>query len=221
MYIVIVGAGQLGYYLTKTLLSKGFEVTLLDWDYERVCFLQQELGGIVLYAFGSSIEGLERAGCNRADVIVATTGDDEDNLVVCQLGKKYFKIPKAIARINNPKNERIFNKLGIGTTISSTKSIASAIENYVVTKQIKTLLSFYQDEMLMLEVELNEKSPVIGKKIVEINLPYECTIAIILRGKNVIFAKGDTVLQELDKLITISTHKEKENLWTILLGEEV
>ncbi|NTV91304.1 MAG: TrkA family potassium uptake protein, partial [Clostridiales bacterium] len=91
MYIVVVGAGKLGYYLTKDLLKKGHEVTLVDWNKSRVELLEQELGGTVLYANGSSIDGLEKAGCERADIIAATTGDDEDNLVICQLGKRYFK----------------------------------------------------------------------------------------------------------------------------------
>lgn len=219
MYVIIVGAGQVGYYLTKNLLSKGYEVTLVDWNYNRVQLLEQELGGSVLYAAGSSIDGLEKAGCMRADVIVAATGDDEDNLVVCQLGKMYFKVPKAIARINNPKNERVFKELGIGTTISGSTSISEAIERYVAKQQITTLLTFDHDEMVLLEAELQIDSPAVGKKISELALPYECIIAMILRGRNVVFAKGKTVLEHRDMVIAISTHKEQDNLRTILLGD--
>lgn len=219
MYVVVVGGGQVGYYLTKTLLSKGYEVTLVDWNYDRVQLLQQELGGVVMFASGSSIDGLEKAGCSRADVIVAVTGDDEDNLVVCQLGKRYFKVPKAIARINNPKNERVFRELGIGTTISGTASIAEAIERYVAKKKLTTLLTFDHNEMVLLEAELQADSPVVDKKISEISLPYECLIALILRGRDVLFAKGDTVLKPKDLVIAISTRKEQENVTRILLGE--
>ena len=218
MYVIIVGAGQVGYYLTKTLLSKGHEITLVDWNYARVQLLFQELGGTVIYASGSSIDGLEKAGCERADVIVAVTGDDEDNLVICQLGKKYFKVPKAIARINNPKNEKVFKELGVGTTISGTTSISEAIERYVAKQQISTLLTFDHNEMALLEADLLADSPVVGKKISEIDLPYECIIALILRGRNVLFVKGDTILEVRDMVIAISTQKEQDNLRRILLG---
>jgi trk system potassium uptake protein len=218
MYVIIVGAGQVGYYLTKTLLSKGHEITLVDWNYARVQLLIQELGGTVMYASGSSIDGLEKAGCSRADVIVAVTGDDEDNLVICQLGKKYFNVPKAIARINNPKNERVFKELGVGTTISGTTSISEAIERYVAKQQLSTLLTFDHNEMALLEAELAVDSPVVGKKISDISLPYECIIALILRGRNVVFVKGDTILEARDMVIAISTQNEQDNLRRILLG---
>lgn len=135
MYLVIVGGGKVGYYLTKTLQTEGYEVTLIDWNFENVKQLKQDLGEAVLFANGSSIDGLEKAGCSRADVIIAVTGDDEDNLVICQLGKRYFKVPKAIARINNPKNERVFKELGVGTSISGTISIVDAIDQYVEGQQ--------------------------------------------------------------------------------------
>ena len=218
MYIVIVGAGQVGYYLTKDLLSDGHEVTLVDWNYARVQQLDQELGSTVLYAYGTSIDGLEKAGCSRADVIVAVTGDDEDNLVACQLGKRYFNIPKAIARINNPKNERVFKELGIGTTVSGTTSISEAIERYVAKQQLTTLLTFDHDEMVLIEAEIQTDSPVVWKKISEIELPYDSIIAMILRGRNVVFARGDTVFEPRDMVIAISTKNEQDKLKNALLG---
>ncbi len=219
MYVVIVGGGQVGYYLAKTLLSREYEVTLVDWNYSKVQMLERELGEAVMYASGSSIDGLEKAGCSRADVVVAATGDDEDNLVICQLAKKYFKVPKAIARINNPKNDRVFRELGVGTTISGTLSIAEAIDHYVAKKQLTTLLTFDHNEMALLEAELLSDSPAVGKQISEIQLPYECVIALILRGRNVVFAKGDTVLEPKDMVVAISTTSEQENLRKLLLGD--
>jgi trk system potassium uptake protein len=161
---------------------------------------------------------LESAGCSRADVIVAVTGDDEDNLVICQLGKQYFNVKKAIARINNPKNEKIFKILGIGTIVSGTIAIAEMIENYVARKNIKRLLTFDHDEMVLLEFDLEKNSPVVDKKIKDIALPYECVIAIILRGRHVLFAKGDTRLKNKDLVIVISTINEQENIKSLLLG---
>lgn len=220
MYVVIAGAGKVGYYLTKTLLSEGYEVTLLDWNPEKVKLLKQELGETVIFANGSSIDGLERAGCSRADVIVAVTGDDEDNLVICQLGKRYFRVPKAIARINNPKNERVFRELGVGTTISGTTSIVDAIEHYVAKRHITALMSFNSNEMVLLEAELLADAPVVGKKISEIQLPYECLIVTVLRGKEALFGKGDLVLEPKDLVIAISNAGQQETIRKILVGDE-
>ena len=220
MYIVIVGGGKVGYYLTKTLLSENHEVTLLDWDYEKVKLLKQDLGEAVIFANGSSIDGLEKAGCARADVIVAVTGDDEDNLVICQLGKRYFKVPKAISRINNPKNERIFKELGVGTTISGTISIVASIEQYLAKQHIIRLMSFNHEEMVLLETELFAGCPAVAKKISEIKLPNECIIITILRGKNALFAKGDVVLEPGDLVIAISTQNEQAAVKKALIGGE-
>ncbi len=219
MYVVIVGGGKVGYYLTKTLQNEGNEVTLVDWNFDRVKKLQQELGDAVIFANGSSIDGMERAGCSRADVIVAVTGDDEDNLIISQLGKGYFQIPKAIARINNPRNERVFKELGVGTTISGTTAITEALERYVAKQQITALMSFNHNEMVLLEAELKDDSPAAGKKISEVKLPYHCLIMVVLRGKEVIFAKGDVALKPRDLVIAVSTHQEQVNLRKALLGE--
>lgn len=219
MYIVIVGGGKVGYYLTKTLLDEKYEVTLLDWDCEKVKLLKHDLGEAVIFANGSSIDGLDKAGCARADVIVAVTGDDEDNLVICQLGKRYFKVPKAIARINNPKNERVFKELGVGTIISGTISIVEAIEQYLVKQQVVKLMSFNHDEMVLLETELVASSPVVGKKLSEIQLPQECLIIAVLRGKTVLLAKGELIFGPNDLVIAISAQNEQIAVKKALIGE--
>lgn len=212
MYVVIVGAGKLGYYLAKDLLSKKYEITLIDWNYERVQKLEPELGGNIIYGCGSSIDGLEKAGCARADVIVAATGHDEDNLIICQLGKRYFNVKKAIARINNPKNERVFKELGVGTTISSTKSVAEAIESYVAQKELRTLLSFNHNEMAVVEIKIQQDSHSAGKQLSQISFPYECSIGFILRGKDVIFPKENIVIEANDLIIAITTKTAQEQL---------
>jgi trk system potassium uptake protein TrkA len=219
MYILIVGGGKVGYYLAKTLLAEKYEVTLLDWNYEKVKLLKHDLGEAVIFANGSSIDGLDKAGCARADVIVAVTGDDEDNLVICQLGKRYFKVSKAIARINNPKNERVFRELGVGTTISGTISIVEAIEQYLVKEQVKTLMTFHQGVMVLLETEITANSPLAGKKISEIKLPGDCVIVSILRGKKAISAEADLILAPQDLVMAISPQKERATVLSIFAGE--
>ncbi len=218
MYIVVVGAGQLGYYLTKDLLAKGHEVTLVDWNYNRVIYLEQELGEVVLFASGSSLDGLEKAGCGRAEVIVAATGDDEDNLIICQLGKKYFKIPKAVSRISNPKNEHVFRELGVGTTISGTSSISDAIEDYALRKNYRTLLSINQGETELIEVDITPDSPANGKLISSLSFPKDAIVVLILRGKEAIYARGDIQLQAGDMILAMTAIEQKEKVRAILQG---
>ncbi|MEN8905498.1 MAG: NAD-binding protein [Clostridiales bacterium] len=135
MYIIIVGAGKAGYYLTKTLMDENHEVTLVDWNFDRVKKLEMDLGDSIIYASGSSIDGLDLSGCSRADIVIALTGDDEDNLVICQLGSQYFGVKKTIARINNPKNSKIFKILGMGTVVSGIIAISEIIDNYVTVRK--------------------------------------------------------------------------------------
>lgn len=218
MYIVVIGAGQLGYYLTKDLLAKGHEVTLADWNFNRVQLLEQELGDVVLYASGSSIDGLDKAGCQRADVIVAATGDDEDNLVICQLGKQYFKIPKAVARIRNPKNEHVFRELGVGTTISGTAAISDAIESYMLKKQYRTLLALNNGDTELIEVDIIEDSPANGHLISELCFPKNSVVVLVLRGKEAIFARGDVKLLAGDMVLAMTAVEDKEKVRAILQG---
>lgn len=218
MYVVVVGGGNVGYYLTKILLAEGYEVTLLDWDHDRVKTLQNELHDIIMFGNGTSIQGLQEAGCRRADVIVAATGDDEDNLAICQFGKKYFKIPKAIARITNPKNEKVFRELGVGTAISGTSALANALKHYVAKQSLETLLTFNHGEMVLVEMELMEGSPVVNKRISDLTFPGDCVLCLILRGEQVIFINGNSVLQPKDLVIAISTLNGQDNLRQTLLG---
>src|SRR5258708_28017110 len=113
MYIIIVGGGKVGYYLTKHLLSAGNEVVVIEKNAKKVEIIMNDLGGVAIQGDGSDAGPMAEAGMNRADIVVAATGDDEDNLIVCQMAKKKFGVKRTIARINNPKNEHIFSVLGI------------------------------------------------------------------------------------------------------------
>ena len=131
MYILIVGGGKVGYYLTKTLVNEGYEVLLIEKNPKKVAVYGERFGSVVVEGDGAELGTLEAAGAARADVVVAVTGDDEDNLVVCQTAKKLFNVPRTIARVNNPKNEEIFKKLGIDVTVSSTNLLLSIIEQEI------------------------------------------------------------------------------------------
>ena len=120
MYIIVVGGGKVGYYLTKTLVNEGYEVLLIEKNSRKADIYSERFGSVILEGDGAESTTLEAAGIGRADVVIAVTGEDEDNLVICQTAKKRFNVPRTIARVNNPKNEEIFKKLGIDVTVSST-----------------------------------------------------------------------------------------------------
>ena len=127
MYIIIGGGGDVGYYLTKSLLKQGHEVLLLEKGLTRFQALNDELGQAVVRGDACEARTMEEVGASRADVVIAVTGEDEDNLVICQVAKKRFKVGRTIARVNNPKHAEIFQKLGIDITVSPTRSILSLI----------------------------------------------------------------------------------------------
>src|SRR3972149_3832467 len=141
MYIIVVGGGKVGYYLAKELVEEGHEVLVIEKDAAKAERIAEELGDISLRGDGCEASTMEMAGFGRADMVIAVTGDDEDNLVTCQVAKAKFKVPRTIARINNPKNEEIFKKLGIDTTVSATTAILSQIEQELPAHPLIPLLT--------------------------------------------------------------------------------
>lgn len=141
MYVIVVGGGKVGYYLAKSLLEEGHEVLVIEKEAGKCAALTDELGVSVMQGDGCEASVMEEAGMGRADVVAAVTGDDEDNLVVCQVAKHKFDVARTIARINNPKNEKILRKLGIDVTVSSTELILSQIERVIPAQRLVHLLS--------------------------------------------------------------------------------
>src|SRR3989304_3329930 len=141
MYIIVVGGGKVGYYLAKELVEEGHEVLVMEKDAVKAERIAEELGDIALRGDGCEASIMEMAGFSRADMVIAVTGDDEDNLVVCQVAKVKFNVPRAVARINNPKNEEIFKRLGIDTTVSATAAILAHIEQEQPTAPLVPLLT--------------------------------------------------------------------------------
>ncbi len=128
MYAIVIGGGRVGYYLSRDLLERGDEVTLVEKDSARAEWLESQLGSIVMRGDGDEMAFLSETGVERADAVVAATGDDEDNLVALQLAKQRFNVPLTIARVNNPANVEIFKKLGVDMAISATEILLSALE---------------------------------------------------------------------------------------------
>jgi len=217
MYIIVVGGGKVGYYLAKELVEEGHEVLVIEKDATKVERIAEDLGDITLRGDGCEAATMEMAGFGRADMVIAVTGDDEDNLVVCQVAKAKFNVPRALARINNPKNEEIFKRLGIDTTVSATGAILAQIEQELPTHPLIPLLTLKGGGLEMVEVRVPENSAVVGKRIGEILLPQQSLIALIVDEDGVPrVPKNDTVMRAGDEVVAVTRTENEDALRSVL-----
>ena len=217
MYIIVVGGGKVGFNLAKFLVTEGHEVLLIEKDKRKIPNLISEFGESVIHGNASRVNILQEGGANRADVLVAVTGQDEDNLVICQLAKNLFKCPRTIARVNDPRNEGTFSTLGIDATVSSTRVIDSLLEEQVQAKDmVIPLLTLQGGDVEIIEVELSSHSKVLNKQIRELDLPKGAILISILRGDEVIIPKGETELKSGDRAIALVKKSMEQRLREIL-----
>ena len=219
MYIIIVGGGKVGYYLAKTLLNDGHEVLIIEKDKRKCDIISSELGSIVQRGDGTESIVMEEAGMERSDLAVAVTGDDEDNLMICQMAKKKFKVKRTISRINNPKNEHIFKLLGIDHTVSVTDLILAQIEREIPAHSLVHLLTLREAGAEFLEAKVPEDSPVLGKPLREVGIPKDCNIPLIIRGGKIVVPRGDTILMAGDEVIAVTTIENEDVLERIFSGK--
>lgn len=210
MYIIVVGGGKVGYYLTKTLLNDGHEVLLIEREAEKVDTYSERLGTCLLKGDGAEAAVMANAGAARADVVIAVTGDDEDNLVICQMAKQKFHVGRTIARVNNPKNEQLFRLLGIDVTVSQTNYIQNLIGQSIPERSFVHLLSLRHADLAIIEATITERSPVANMAVENIDLPVDCAIAAIARGNDLIVPNPSTEIEPGDEIIAV-THRTQEN----------
>lgn len=219
MYIIVVGGGKVGYYLTKNLLNEGHEVLLIERDGSKVETYSDRFGSVVLAGDGAEAAVLAAAGAARADVVVAVTGEDEDNLVVCQVAKAKFHVGRTIARVNNPKNEQLFRLLGIDVTVSQTNHILNLIEQAIPERSFIHLLSLRHADLAIIEATIGDDSPVVNQSIDEIELPVDCLIAAIARGAEVIVPNSQTRILSGDDIIAVTQRAQEDELRRLLIRE--
>lgn len=210
MFIIIAGAGRVGYNLAKGLLAEGHEVALVEKDKSRYQILADEFGESVIYGDASDTFTLKQVGANRCDLLVATAGNDEDNLVICQMAKIIYMTPKTIARVNDPKNEALFTKLGIDQTVNTTNMISALIGHKVGTGFLAELLSFQNAEIVQIEVP--DGSGVIGKPVKDLALPKDTLLIASIRNEQVQVLKGDSTILANDSLIALTNKAGEETL---------
>ena len=203
MYVVIAGAGKVGWNLARELMAKRHEVTVIESDRSRYLTVEQELEHAIQYGDATELWVLERAGINRADLTIAVTGDDEDNLLICQLAKEKYLCERIIARVNNPRNRQYFELLGIQPAVSATDLILRLIEHEVPSYGTVHLLDLRDEQLEIIEVEVPDGSPVVGRKIRDIELPDGALIISILREGKGFVPKADPVIQDGDEVLRV------------------
>lgn len=203
MYAIIGGGGKVGFYLGRELISQGHEVVIIEQVIERADFIANELGNVVLKGNADEASTLSEAGAERADVVIAVTGDDEDNLVICQVAKR-FGAARAIARINDPNNEGLFRLLGIDATINATEVLLGVLEQQIPHATLYPLLRLRNSDVEIVEATLVVGARAVGRAVRDLPLPPDCLIAVIIRGGTSIFPTGSTVLQVGDEVVAFT-----------------
>jgi trk system potassium uptake protein TrkA len=218
MYVIVVGGGKVGYYLVRTLVSEGHEVALIEKDPRRAAQMVAELGEALVVGDGCEMRVMQDVGMGRADCVVAVTGHDEDNIVVCQMAQRHFHVPRAIARVNNPKNEPIFHLLGIEETVASTRIIFSLIEQEVETGESLLLTALKRGKIVIISMDITADSPVVGRMVKDIHLPGECVLATIIRDDHILLPSGTTELAAGDTVIGVARPEDQHSLRAALAG---
>jgi len=218
MYIVIAGGGKIGYYLVKTLQQYNHKIAVIERQKDLCEKIANQLNVCVVNGDGTNIDHLTECMVNKADTFIAVTGKDEDNLIACQLAKRNFGVKRTIARVNNPKNIAVFEKLGVDIAVSSTSVIADLIEQEVDFSGMKTLMKLKDGKIALSEIIITKTSPVRNKSLKEINIPKDCVLISVIREDSVIIPNGETVLLEGDYIISASSLKDQQYLKDFFLG---
>ena len=203
MYVIIAGAGKVGWNLARELIEKAHEVTLLEHDRRRYLVVEQELEHAVQYGDASELWVLERAGIQRADLVIAVTGDDEDNILICQMARDKYGVDRIVARVNNPRNLDHFKELGIEPAVSATDLILRLIEHEVPQYGLVHLLDLAGDRLEIIELIVNGESPVAGQRVADVSMPDGSLIISVLREGGGFVPKDETVIEAGDEVLVV------------------
>lgn len=219
MKTIIVGGGKVGYNLFKTLKEQNYEVSLVERDKDTCMKIAEDFDADVIWGDGTNLNVLEDAGIENADIIVAVTGADEENMVICQIAKLTFENMKTIARINNPKNIDMFKKLGIDNTVCSTEVIAHLIEFAFDKDDYRIISTLERGKMIITELFIREHHKWKNQFVKDLILPNECVLVSIIRDETIIYPRGDTKIIENDKVLVMTDKKVLTELVSELYGE--
>ena len=220
MRVAIAGAGNVGTYIAGDLREAGHDVLLLEKNVDLVRKLRDTLDVEWVPADACEVASLQRAGLDRVDVMVAATGDDEDNLVISLLAKQEFAVPRVVARINHPKNQWLFNESwGVDVSVSTPHLLTALVEEAVSVGSLVRLLQLQGGEARLVEVTLASDSPADGKAIVDLGIPRDATVVAVIRKDHVIVPRGDTVLYAGDEVIALVTPDSEAEVTGLLVNQ--
>ncbi len=212
MRVLIVGGGNLGYYLAKNLIESGNHVCLMDKDKDRCTFIADSLGISVVCGDGTRIEDLAEIKAGSFDTFVAATNLDEDNIISCEIAKKQFNIGKTIAKTNNPKNLYIMKKLGIDVSVNTTQIITELIEHEMDGAEVRVIANISNSEAVISEYKIPQEWHNSGKKVSELEMPSECVLVYILRKDELIIPRGDTQIFAGDEIMALTVGNAAKKL---------
>ncbi|MCX6013095.1 MAG: TrkA family potassium uptake protein [Chloroflexi bacterium] len=219
MYIIVIGGDQAGYYLAKSLLNSGHEVLIVERDSKRCEIIREQLGSVVIRGDGCEAALQEEIGTARADVFISVTGDDEDNLVSCQVAKNRFKVARTIARIKNPKNEVLFRTLGVDVTVSSTNLILANIKRELPSQPLYTMLTMKGSPLEVISIKIPSDAPTIGMQLGKIPLPQESVICMLIsKGEGAKLPKPISIIGPEDEIVVITTPEYEAEIEFVLTG---
>jgi len=212
VYAVIAGGGKVGSRLATSLLSLGHEATLIESDRERYLALSDDLEHVVLLGDATELFVLERAGIERADLVIAVTGDDEDNIIVGQLAREKYRVAKVVARVNDPRNQGHFDMVGITLTVSATATILALVQHELPEHDLVKLLDLRNENLEIVELSIDRRSPAAGRAVRDLHLPGSSRLISVSRGGHSSIAVGDTVLEPGDQVMAILEPGVEEEL---------
>src|SRR4051812_1142400 len=218
MYVLIAGGGKVGANVARTLLRLGHEVTLVEQRSARYVALEEEFEHQVQHGDATEIFVLERGGIARPpDIVLALTGDDEDNIVICQIAQEKYGVPKVIARVNDPRNQAHFDLMGISPTICAVSSVMALVEHEVPEHELIHLLELRKENLEIVEVQIDRSSPVAGKRVEGLKLPEGARLISVMRDGKAEIAVGSTTLEAGDQVLAILEPGKEDELRRVLL----
>ncbi|HEX3946953.1 MAG TPA: TrkA family potassium uptake protein, partial [Acidimicrobiales bacterium] len=217
MRVAIAGAGSVGTAIARDLHMNGHDVLVIEQDPELVARLEGELDITWVVADACEVASLDAAGLATVDVVVAATGDDEDNLVVSLLAKQEFAVPRVVARVNHPKNQWLFNESwGVDVSVSTPQLMTALVEEAVSVGSLVRLLRFEGGSAHLVEVTLADDSPAAGQALVDLGIPREATVVAVVRGDRLVVPRGDTRLAAGDEVLVLVTEDAEDGVQQLL-----
>ena len=218
MFAVIIGCSEIGYHLAKSLVATGHEVVVVEKDRDRCQLLIDEVGSISLQGDGTDEAILKQAGLARADVLIAVADRDDTNLVICQISKHIFSVPRTMAVIRDPKNEALFHVLGVDVVVNSIHLVLASLEEGIPGRPLVHLSSLRSPGTELISVSIPSDAGVVGMRLDDVELPPHSFISLVIKNSGATLPTDGLVLEAEDELVAVTMTGDEQTLYDILTG---